>query len=222
MILFSDPAKQRRKGERAPFARASRMHWHRFRSPDASYPRFPTPSASPVVVVVDDAIHLVAPRRRRRMAAVAAFTRDRRSWMEFSRHRPYKRIVTNLVLPFSLCAARQNGLDHRRRSGISRPRPIATRSLLLRRRVWSAMILNWGTSVISVNVNIYNVGDDHTYFFLVICEHTLHFNSPKLQWFRCVCFFFVFYLVAWIFGFRLRMHTRCYVYSNRVLKILSA
>lgn len=113
VILFSDPGQRRRKERRSrePLVCTGIVT----RSPDASHPRFPTPSASPVDVV-DDAVHLVAPRRRRR---AAAFARDHHSRMEFSRHCHYKRIVTNLVLSFSLCAARQNGLDHRRRSGIT-------------------------------------------------------------------------------------------------------
>lgn len=111
MILFSDPGQLSRKIDvRESFSCALALA----PSPDASHPRLPTPSACHPVVV-DDATHLVAPRRRRR---TVIFARDHHSRVEFSRRRRYKRIVTNLLFPFSLCAACQNGLDHRRRSGI--------------------------------------------------------------------------------------------------------
>lgn len=131
------------------FAKASRVHWHwhRRRSPDASHPRLPTPSACHPVVV-DDATHLVAPRRRRR---TVTFARDHHSRVEFSRRRRYKRIVTNLLFPFSLCAACQNGLDHRRRSGIPSRR---SRLISLLKSVICNDSLNWETNVISV-IKIY-------------------------------------------------------------------
>lgn len=205
--------------ERAPFARAFRMHWHRHRSSDVSHPRFPTPSASPVVV--DDAMHLVAPRRRRR--AAAAFARGPCSRMEFSRHRHYKRIVTNLLLSFSLCAARQNGLDHRRRSGITVSSISRLIYLLLRWRVWFASDdTSLGeTNVISVNTKpIYSKyvpvmleeRRRQSYQAFPVSANAMRLIHRNYNGFDIYVFFFCFLKAAWIFVFRLRMYTR-YMYG---------
>lgn len=124
-LIFGSPGIAPSISATSRFSRASRTHWDRRRSDDDATHRYclgvPTPfplgaSALPAAVNGDDnAVHIVVPHRR-----AAAFARDYYSRTDPLRQYHCKRTVINLALPFFLCAARQNGLDHRRRSGITR------------------------------------------------------------------------------------------------------
>jgi len=102
---------------------AFHMFWRHHWSSDALHRyhfQFSVPflSAASIPTIIDDDDDDVAHLMPRRRCRIVTLARDCCSSDESSQRCHRKHIVTNISLPFFLCAACQNGLDHRRWSGI--------------------------------------------------------------------------------------------------------